>query len=106
MSSDNQTNGKDVENEGGETFPLISFVMMRNTEFPSRDDLIVAIKKRLPAFEPTPKDEQQEDPGPLMGMVNGKMCAIMLINMPNPLAPDESFIQSAWWWPNINQDVE
>ena len=103
MSSNSETNGK---GEDSETFPLISFVMMRNTEFPSQDELVVAIQKRVPGFEPTQQDEQPEDSAPLMGTVDGKMCAIMLINTPNPLKPDESFIQSAWWWPNINQDVE
>ncbi|MCP4933992.1 MAG: DUF4261 domain-containing protein [bacterium] len=97
----------DIENsQEPETIPLLSFVMMKNTDFPTTDEMVGAIKKRIPEFEHTPEGNTQEEPGPIMGTVDGKICALMLINAPNPLGPEESFIQSAWWWPTIQKEVE
>ncbi len=86
--------------------PLLSFVMMKNTDFPTTDEMVAAIKKRVPEFETAPPEEAQEKYAPIMGTVDEKLCAIMMIDEPNPMTPEESFLQSAWWWPDIQKDVE
>ena len=103
MSSNGKEPDAAAEHQAG---PLISFVMMRNTQFPTKAELVAAIKKRIPAFEYTPPETGNEERLAVMGTVEGKICALMLIDMPNPMSSEESFIESAWWWPNIKPDVE
>ncbi len=34
------------------------------------------------------------------------MCAVGFIDAPNPLGPQESFIMSAWWWPEAAESID
>ncbi len=31
----------------------------------------------------------------------GKFSTMMFVGAPNPLSDNESFIKSAWWWPDV-----
>ncbi|MFM9941868.1 MAG: DUF4261 domain-containing protein [Hyphomicrobiaceae bacterium] len=62
--------------------------------------MLDAIKRRLPTaqFEGGAIDEPATA---FAGTLDEAFCMIACIGAPNPLSPDESFITSAWWWPDV-----
>jgi hypothetical protein len=76
--------------------------MLDSSTFPKAGDLIAAIKKRLPGFESNPAFAK---PDSIVGTMGRRLLAILLVNAPNPLSPNESFIRAAWWWPDVSTAV-
>jgi hypothetical protein len=82
----------------------IAYVMMSNSDAPALERLVAAIKRRIPDFELTPGEGKAGEP--LVGRVEDRLCAILYVEVPNPISPTDSFVNSAWWWPEAAKDLE
>jgi uncharacterized tellurite resistance protein B-like protein len=75
-------------------------VILADDQFASAIKVTEAIRRRFPEFAP----EGGEDAGHAGAMLDvsaGKFSTSMFVGAPNPLGDNESFVASAWWWPDV-----
>ncbi len=92
----------EAQNASKKPGSVLSFVMLADHKWPSAPALEEQIQKRLPNYR---RRGTQTQKGMAIGEVDGRLAITVFIAKPNPLSPNESFIRSAWWWPNVEADV-
>jgi tetratricopeptide (TPR) repeat protein len=79
----------------------VTYVITDQAQLPTQGEIAAAIRKRFPLLGP---DESKEPPSApatsVVEIIDGLFCAMMFIDRPNPLGPDESFIRTAYGWPD------
>jgi len=83
----------------------IAIVMLDQTEFPDRDQLFAAIRRRIPSIVDSFPDSKEGASG-LIVAADGKRCVAGYYPEPYPLEPDDQCIKSAWWWREARADLQ
>ncbi|MGE9010505.1 DUF4261 domain-containing protein [Leptospira interrogans] len=79
----------------------MTYVITDQAQLPTRGEVAAAIRKRFPLFTPDESKEPLSAPAKSVAeMIDGQFCAMMFIDLPNPLGPNESFIRTADEWPD------
>jgi uncharacterized protein DUF4261 len=82
----------------------LAIVMLADQNWPDRAKLTAAINRRLPGGFKA-ESGNNAHPSTYVGFVDGRFVTLMFIDALNPLAPNESFIRAAWWWPDVRADL-
>jgi uncharacterized protein DUF4261 len=77
--------------------PQLVGVMLKTPTFPPPATLLQAIQRRIPRFSAAYPDKPPSEKG-IVGIVDGKRCAVLFRDEPKRLTSEDSCIASAWWW--------
>jgi hypothetical protein len=85
-----------------------AFIMFDRADPPRHGPLRAALARRTPSLS-TAASDQEPDDAPATSLLavgpDNAFCPIMIVGAPNPLGENESFINSAWWWPDAKDAV-
>ncbi|MEQ1613592.1 MAG: DUF4261 domain-containing protein [Hyphomicrobiaceae bacterium] len=78
-----------------------AFVILSTSRMPRAGDVLAAIAKRNLDFNAT--TTELDAPAKAIvgfGMHGAGLMALMFMDVPNPLSPNDSCVATAWWWPD------
>ena len=85
----------------------VTYVITDQAQLPTQGEIAAAIRKRFPLLGPNETKEPPSAPAKsIVEIIDGLFCAMMFIDGPNPLGPHESFIRTAYGWPDAWEHLQ
>ena len=79
----------------------LTYVITDQAQLPTQGAIAAAIRRRFPLLGPGDSKEQPSAAAKsVVEIIDGQFCTMMFIDRPNPLGRDESFIRTAYGWPD------